>query len=327
MNNNDNEQVEYQDPFLEGNERIEKAIDAYYRDGSQENLTAILDEIRMRMHEDGHFIVPIRLNEEDSSTFFFRALQDDDGNVWNVVCTSKAEFEKGAPSEVLSFFIDRTLKACTEDDSEVAGIIINPWGNSFMLSKDLIRTIFEADGGMEYIVPDSPVTPELLEGGAYLKNAIEICNRNRTQWNVLRLFRILRDSFIWIPCNAIPDEVSQAQLEEIVKSAGDDPQALIGKTFKSEGAVRMVPDILQNGEEFFFPVFTSAEEMGEYGDHFSKVERHFLEAVAMAQNNERDLSGIVVNAFSEPFVVNKEAFPLIEGMESNMMHSEDTTTD
>jgi hypothetical protein len=33
----------------------------------------------------------------------------------------------------------------------------------------------------------------------------------------------------------------------------------------------MVPDILQNGEEFFFPVFNTAEEMGEYGDYFSKI--------------------------------------------------------
>ena len=58
--------------------------------------------------------------------------------------------------------------------------------------------------------------------------------------------------------------------------------------------------------------------MGEYGDHFSKVEKHFLETIVLARNNEKDVTGIVINAFSEPFVVNKELFELIEGMESSL---------
>lgn len=41
----------------------------------------------------------------------------------------------------------------------------------------------------------------------------------------------------------------------------------------------MIPDILQNGDEYFFSVFTSAAEMGEYGDNFSKIEKWFLEAI------------------------------------------------
>ena len=67
----------------------------------------------------------------------------------------------------------------------------------------------------------------------------------------------------------------------------------------------MVPDILQNGDEFFFPVFTTAEEMGEYGNNFSNIQRHFLEAANLARNNEKNVAGIVINAFSEPFVIPK----------------------
>ena len=48
---------------------------------------------------------------------------------------------------------------------------------------------------------------------------------------------------------------------------------MIGKTFSTKEAVRMIPDILQNGEQFFFPIFSSVEEMGEYGEHFSKVQK------------------------------------------------------
>lgn len=76
----------------------------------------------------------------------------------------------------------------------------------------------------------------------------------------------------------------------------------------------MVPDILQKGDDYYFPVFTSEEEMGEYGEHFSKLEKHFIEAVNLAKNNEKKLRGIVVNAFSEPFIVPSELFDLILNM-------------
>ena len=82
--------------------------------------------------------------------------------------------------------------------------------------------------------------------------------------------------------------------------------------------IRMVPDILQNGDEFFFPVFTTDEEMGEYGKVFSKIPCHFLEAVNLAKNNEKDVVGIVINAFSEPFVVPKELFDVIVRMDSSL---------
>lgn len=42
----------------------------------------------------------------------------------------------------------------------------------------------------------------------------------------------------------------------------DDPDSLIGQELTSHDEVRFVPDILQNGEELFFPVFTTAEGNG-----------------------------------------------------------------
>lgn len=55
-----------------------------------------------------------------------------------------------------------------------------------------------------------------------------------------------------------------------------------------------------------------------YGNHFSKVEKHFLEALTLAANNEKDVVGIVVNAFSEPFIVEKEIFDIIKNMKSSI---------
>lgn len=98
------------------------------------------------------------------------------------------------------------MKACL--DTENPGIIINPWGESFILSAELIDMIIKADGGGEYAVPDATITPELLDDGSFLKRATEICNRNRTQLNMIKLMKILRDSWIWIPCNAVMSDAT-----------------------------------------------------------------------------------------------------------------------
>ena len=64
--------------------------------------------------------------------------------------------------------------------------------------------------------------------------------------------------------------------------------------------------------------------MGEYGEQFSKIPAHFLGAMNLARNNEKDVKGIVINAFTEPFHVMVEGFDLIAGMKSSIEEDEDT---
>ena len=90
--------------------------------------------------------------------------------------------------------------------------------------------------------------------------------------------------------------------------------------FVTLGETRFVPDILQN-EGQFFPVFSTAEAMGEYGEDFSKVQKHILEVISLARNNEKELKGIVLNAFSEPFVLDKELWDVVERMKSRIQVS------
>ena len=101
--------------------------------------------------------------------------------------------------------------------------------------------------------------------------------------------------------------------------AKDNLDSLVGMELTSQDSIRMVPDILQNENDFFFPVFTSAEEMGDYGDAFSKVEKHFLEAANLARNNDKNVAGIVINAFTaESIVIPKDLFDIIAGMPSSI---------
>ena len=305
------------DLFLEGNELIEKAIDRYHTDSSKENLVAVLDAIRQRMHADGHLIFPIIRDEDNAERFAFRSITTGDGKHWHAAFTSQSEYGKGAKSEIMTGFIGSMLKNSLKTKTE--GIIINPWGRSFMLKNELIDMMFKADAGVEYTVPDDDITEELLEDGSFLKRATEICNRNRTQLNLIKLARILRDSWVWVPCNAIIGDADQEAWSKAALEAAErgDLHSLVGQEFISHDSIRLVPDILKNGDDFFFPVFTSEEEMGEYGEHFSKVAKHFLEAATLARNNEKDVKGIVINPFTEPFIVPKEMFNVIARMDSS----------
>ena len=58
--------------------------------------------------------------------------------------------------------------------------------------------------------------------------------------------------------------------------------------------------------------------MGEYGENFSKVQKHMLEVIPLARNNEKKPVGIVENAFTEPFVLDSQIWDLVERMKSRM---------
>ena len=310
------EKPAFHDMFLDGNELIEAAIEIYRADSSKKNLAAVLDAIRERMHADGHFIFPVITDKDDDRSFAFRTVPTDDGKTWYAAFTSQRMFEKSPKTEVISNFIDAMMKNCLETGG--AGFIINPWDQSFMLPKELMEMIFEADGGVEYSVPDDPITAELLEDGSFLKRAIEICNRNRTQLNLIKLAKILRDSSVWIPCQMILSDADYEAWSKIVLEAHEkgDLDSIVGHEFTNQDNIRFVPDILQNGDDYFFPVFTTDEEMGEYGDHFSKLGKHFLEAANLARNNEKNVKGIVINPFTDSFVVPREMFEIIAKMDS-----------
>ena len=286
-----NRDESFKDPFLEGNEKIEIAVSEYFAAPGGETLSNVLETIRSRMNENGHFMIPVIMDkdsEDKTESFAFRTVQTEDGKQWYALFTSKEEFEKGPKSEVLSFFMDRVLQNVKDDSEE--GIIINPWGQSFLLSKDLIQQIFQANDED----PDSLVGKKLkesdLEDGSLLKKAIRVFNEDRSLPKLVLVLQLLRDSYVYVPCTADTNNEN----------------------------VRLIPDILQNGEDFYFPVFTSREEMGEYGNHFSTVCEHILDVLTMAEENEKNVAGLVINAFSEPCEIVKELFDRIREMESQL---------
>lgn len=150
------------DAALDGNNTIEEAIEHYHTNQSKENLVAVLEMIRRRMHEDGYLMIPVippqaafnmvdlaHVRAGDTVTcgedlhFKMHHIATKDGNEWLVAFTSREEYEKGESVSVISYSIGGYLKGCK--DMAEAGIIINPWGNSFLLTKNMVRLILDAD--------------------------------------------------------------------------------------------------------------------------------------------------------------------------------------
>ena len=151
-----------------------------------------------------------------------------------------------------------------------------------------------------------------------LETAVTRFNAERNETNFLDILEILRDSWVWVPCNAVMSNVDQARMEEMIGSLNGDFEKLTGMEFTAKDKTRLIPDILQNGDRFFFPIFSTAEAMGEYGDNFSKVQKHMLEVITLARNNKKEPTGIVLNAFSEPFILDKEIWDIVENMKSRI---------
>ncbi len=166
--------------------------------------------------------------------------------------------------------------------------------------------------------PSRKLTREDLEDGSMLEAAVAAFNRERDRDHFLEVLEILRDSYVWVPCTAVMSERDRKRMEELIESVDGDLDALEGKELANCDEVRLVPDILQNEGNYFFPVFSTQEAMGEYGKDFSKIQYHMLEVFRLARNNKMDIRGIVLNAFTEPIVIDAEIWDLVENMKSRI---------
>ena len=150
------------DDILTGNVLIEEAIARYYDASTQQNLIGVLDAILQRNRAGGHFLIPVippqamfdmididhmkigdTVTSQEEMHFKLHHIQTNDGKMWLVAFTSEEEYRKGEAASIINNFIGSMLEGCAEMSEE--GIILNPWGQSFLLTKDLIKLIIQVD--------------------------------------------------------------------------------------------------------------------------------------------------------------------------------------
>ena len=166
--------------------------------------------------------------------------------------------------------------------------------------------------------PSLKITVEDLKDGTMLESSIYNFNREKNQDHFLDILEILRDSYVWIPGDFIMSDTDESRMKELIEQSETEHQSIVGNTFKTQDQCKFKPYILKYDEDLFFPVFSNPEAMGEYGNQLSKIQQHFLDVITLAANHEQNLSGIVINAFSEPFVLDKDLWDLIKNMKSRL---------
>lgn len=144
-------------------QNIETAI-SIWRDADEtagrEKCIEVLEAIRIAIIKGDRFIVPVEIPQEFMDSFDptglqagdifetsddlhlkFRTVQLKDESVDYVAFTSQDELMAGAASssitESIDVFMEKVLKNPGMD-----GFVLNPWNNSFYVSKDYIRMIF-----------------------------------------------------------------------------------------------------------------------------------------------------------------------------------------
>ncbi len=117
-----------------------------------------------------------------------------------------------------------------------------------------------------------------------------------------RILMTLMDAQVSVPMNVFMEKADEEQFLTTKP----------GETITTKGQIRMKPDMLKNSQgELMFPVFTQPEEAPEdYRKYFSWITMDFMRCARSAFHNE-ECAGIVVNAFSTPFPINKLILQLL----------------
>jgi len=130
--------------FLIGNDVIEKALAAVNENANQDTVMALIHALQDRLVADGHLLLPVEYHDPDNpDTFRLRTVLTESSDEYIACFTGDEELHKGEPTAVISQFIDVFLESVI-DHSSAKGIVINPFGHSFHLSKGAIQIVLEA---------------------------------------------------------------------------------------------------------------------------------------------------------------------------------------
>ena len=147
-----------------------------------------------------------------------------------------------------------------------------------------------------------------------MKKTLASLETDTSQEAIMTLLWYLKSTLLWVPCNAILSERDKKKWDEAILPGLEMDESVVGMELTAEDAIRLVPDILISGEDYYFPAFTNCEEMGEYGNGFSKIQKHIMEIINLARNNEKEIKGIVIDAFTDSFVLPVDWFEIIENL-------------
>ncbi|MCQ2534699.1 MAG: SseB family protein [Clostridia bacterium] len=123
---------------LHGNNIIEENIAAFLQNRTEEQLANILGSIRKQMRAGASFVVAV---DPSNSGMQFKEVVLKDGRTCGLVFTSFEEQMKGTKT-VSTFMVNmKQLFDATLSNKDSDGLLINAYGNSFLLDRQFISLI------------------------------------------------------------------------------------------------------------------------------------------------------------------------------------------
>ena len=119
-------------------------------------------------------------------------------------------------------------------------------------------------------------TADDMEDGHILKEAISIFRRDRSQKNFFQVLEILRDSYVWVPCNAILSEEDQLAFEQMLANADGDPSALEGERSQANRVFAWSLIYCKVKISFSFRSFQAKKRWGNTVSIFPKFKSTYL---------------------------------------------------
>lgn len=177
------------------------------------------------------------------------------------------------------------------DNGSFIGTLLNEPNQDFGVSMgDPVAFIMNENKDKEKslvadLTPHREYTAEELADGKILKKVITEFNENQNKLKLYEILEILKNSTVYAP-------------------------------YSKKGV-----EVLTSKHKTFFPAFSSQTEMWQYENDIVKTEMPFSEVIKKAAGNNK-YDGIVVNAFSDSFVIPRNMFEMLDGMKSSAGDSE-----
>ena len=122
---------------------IEDAIHAFVYKQNDQTVIAVFEAIRLAMNEGKSFYVPVQYLNEEKTEFSLGKIKDGHDQDMVVVFSNEEGCKKmGAEMlvEDMQAFLEKIMNM-----PDVAGLLINPVGEGFVLGKKYIQMIFDAN--------------------------------------------------------------------------------------------------------------------------------------------------------------------------------------
>ena len=123
---------------------IEDAIHTFIYKQNDQTVIGVFEAIRMAMNEGKSFYIPVQYLNEEKTEFSLGKIQDGKGQEMVVVFSNEEGCKKMEDADMLvediQSFMTKILAM-----PDVAGLLINPIGEGFVLGKQYIQMIFDAN--------------------------------------------------------------------------------------------------------------------------------------------------------------------------------------